>query len=41
MDPLFMNSENSKCSDSYRSAFNLTNKTKFKKSDKYIALSTF
>ena len=38
MDTIFMNSENSKISDSHRLLLNLTEKTNLKRSDKYIAL---
>ena len=40
MDTLFMNYENSKTSDSQRLSVNLFDKINFKRSDKYIALST-
>ena len=39
MDTIFMNSENSKTSDSHRLLINLSGKTNLKRSDKYIALS--
>ena len=39
MDTIFMNSENSKTSDPHRLLLNLTDKTKLKRSDKYVALS--
>ena len=39
MDAIFMNSENSKTSDSYRLILNVTDKINSKRSDKYIALS--
>ena len=38
MDTIFMNSKNSKTSDTHRLLFNLTDKTDLKK-DKYIAVS--
>ena len=38
MDTIFMNSENSKISDSHRLLLNLTEKINLKRSDKYIAL---
>ena len=38
MDTIFMNSENSKISDSHRLLLNLTEKISLKRSDKYIAL---
>ena len=40
MDTIFMNSENSKISDSHRLSLNLLDKTNLK-NDKYVALSTF
>ena len=39
MDTIFMNSENSKTSDSYRLVLNLSDKVYLKRSDKYIAIS--
>ena len=39
MDTILMNSENSKTSDPHRLLLDLLNKTNFKKSNKYIALS--
>ena len=39
MDAIFMNSENSKTSDSDRLILNVTDKINSKRSDKYIALS--
>ena len=39
MDTIFMNSENSKTSDSHRLLINLSDKTNLKRSDKYVALS--
>ena len=39
MDITFMNSENSKTSDSHRLLLNLSDKTDLKRSDKYVALS--
>ena len=39
MDTVFMNSKNSGTSDSHRLLFNLTDKIKLKRSDKYVALS--
>ena len=41
MDTLFMNSKNSKTSDSYRLLLNLADKINIKKSDKYFALSNY
>ena len=41
MDATFMNSEISKTSDALRLLINLTDKIKFEKSDKYVALSNF
>ena len=38
MDTIFMNSENSKISDSHRLLLNLKEKINLKRSDKYIAL---
>ena len=38
MDAIFMNSENSKTSDSYRLLVNLSVKTNLKRSDKHVAL---
>ena len=37
MDTIFMNSENSKSSDSHRLYLNLSDEIDLKKSDKYIA----
>ena len=39
MDTIFMNSENSKTSDSHKLLFNLTDKIDLRRKDKYIALS--
>ena len=39
MDTIFINSKNSKTSDSHRLLINLTNKINLKRSNKYIALS--
>ena len=39
MDTLFMNSENSKTSETHRLLFNLSDKINLKVSDKYVALS--
>ena len=39
MDTIFMNSENSKTSDTYRLLFNLSDKINLKRSDKYVVLS--
>ena len=39
MDTIFMNSKNSKTSDLHRLLLNLSEKTNFKRSDKYVALS--
>ena len=39
MDTIFMKFENSKTSDSPRLLPNLSDKTKLKRSDKYVALS--
>ena len=39
MDTIFMNSDNSKTSDSHRLLINLSGKTNLKRSDKYVALS--
>ena len=38
MDTIFMNSKNSKTSDSHRQLLNLSDKLNFKRSDKYVAL---
>ena len=38
MDTIFMNSENSKTSDSPRLSLNLTDKINLKRSDEYVAL---
>ena len=39
MDTIFMNSENSKTSDTHRLLLNLSDKINLKRSDKYLALS--
>ena len=39
MDTLFMNSENSKTSETHRLLFNLSDKINLKGRDKYVALS--
>ena len=39
MNTIFINSENSKTSDTHRLLFNLSDKIKLKRSDKYVALS--
>ena len=39
MDTIFMNSKNSKTSDSHRLLLNLTGNINLKISDKYVALS--
>ena len=39
MDTIFMNSENSKTSDSHRLVLNLSDKINLKRSDEYVALS--
>ena len=39
METIFMNSENSKTSDSHRLLLNLSDKINLKRSDKYVALS--
>ena len=39
MNTVFMNSENSKTSESHRLLFNLTDKIDIRRKDKYIALS--
>ena len=39
MDTIFINSENSKTSDTHRLLINLLDKINLKRSDKYIALS--
>ena len=39
MDTTFMNSENSKASESYKLLLNLTDKISFKRSDQFVALS--
>ena len=39
MDAIFMNSENSKRSDSHRHLVNLSDKINLKRSNKYVALS--
>ena len=39
MDTIFMNSKNSRTSDSHRLLINLTDQIKLKRSDKYVALS--
>ena len=41
MDTIFMNSGNSKTSDSQRLLFNLLDKINLKKKDKYVALLDF
>ena len=41
MDTIFLNSENSKTSDSHRLLLNLTDKIDLKRKGKYIALSNF
>ena len=41
MDTIFINSENSKTSDSHRLLLNLTDKVNQKRSGKYVALSNF
>ena len=41
MDTIFINSENSKTSDSHRLLLNLTGKVNQKRSGKYVALSNF
>ena len=38
IDPILMDSKNSKTSDSYTLLFNLSDKINLKKSDKYVAL---
>ena len=38
MDPVLMNSENSKTSDPHRLLLNLSDKINFKSKDKYVAL---
>ena len=40
MDTVFMNSKNSKTSDRHRLLLSLSCKINFKRSDKYVALST-
>ena len=40
MDTIFMNSKNSKASDSHRLLLNFTDKINLKRSDKYVALSS-
>ena len=40
MDTIFMNSENSKVSETYRLLLNLVDKVNLKKRDKYIASSS-
>ena len=39
MNPIFVNSENSKTSDPHRLLLNLPNKIDLRRKDKYIALS--
>ena len=39
MNTIFMNAENSKTSDPQRPLLNLTDKTDFRKKDRYVALS--
>ena len=39
MDTIFINSKNSKTSDSHRLLINLTDKINLKRSNKYVALS--
>ena len=39
MDTIFMNSENSKTTDTHRLLLNLTDEINLKRSDKYVALS--
>ena len=39
MDTIFMNSENSKTSDTHRLLLNLLDKINLKRMDKYVALS--
>ena len=39
MNTIFINSENSKTSDTHRLLLNLSDKIKLKRSDKYVALS--
>ena len=39
MNTMFMNSENSKTSDSHRLLLNVADKIDLKRSDKYVALS--
>ena len=39
MDTMFMNSGNSKISNSHRLLLNLSDKINFKRNDKYVALS--
>ena len=39
MDTVFMNSKNSKTSNSHRLLLNLTDKIELRRSDKYVALS--
>ena len=39
MNTIFINSENSKTPDTHRLLFNLSDKIKLKRSDKYVALS--
>ena len=41
MNNIFMNSENSKTSDPHRLLLNLTDKTEFRRKDKYIALEKY
>ena len=39
MDTIFMNSENSKMSDSHRLLLNLSDKIRLQRSDKHVTLS--
>ena len=39
VDTMFMNSENSKTSESYRLLINVADKINFKRKEKYVALS--
>ena len=41
MNTIFMNSENSKISDTHRKFLNLLDKIKWKKSDKHVPISNF
>ena len=40
MDTIFMNSQNSKSSDSHRLLLNFSDKISLKRSDKYVSLSS-